>query len=145
MAERITGLGRKTRQEIVKWNQMTALRFQTGGRHQTSLASVKGKTGGDVSHFYVLLTGKVTRQWLSTAFEEKGEQMKVQTKPGVYLLTSWAVYQMSLAGKHSTSWTAYQLCWEVYKLSSLPAEQNTAVLSSLPAELSSLLAEDFTG
>ena len=33
--ERATGLGRKTRVEIVKWNQMTALRFQTRGRHQT--------------------------------------------------------------------------------------------------------------
>ena len=34
--ERVIGLGRKTREEIVKWNQMTALRFQTVGRHQTS-------------------------------------------------------------------------------------------------------------
>ena len=33
--ERVTGLGRRTREEIEKWNQMTALRFQTGGRHQT--------------------------------------------------------------------------------------------------------------
>ena len=32
-AERVTGLGRKTREEIVKWNQMTTLRFQTWGRH----------------------------------------------------------------------------------------------------------------
>ena len=40
--ERVTGLGRKTREEIVKWNQMTALRFQTGGRHQISLASLWG-------------------------------------------------------------------------------------------------------
>ena len=29
--ERVTGLSRRTRVEIVKWNQMTALRFQTGG------------------------------------------------------------------------------------------------------------------
>ena len=29
--ERVTGLGRRTREEIVKWNQMTVLRFQTGG------------------------------------------------------------------------------------------------------------------
>ena len=29
--ERVTGLGRRTREEIAKWNQMTALRFQTGG------------------------------------------------------------------------------------------------------------------
>ena len=29
--ERIILLGRRTREEIVKWNQMTALRFQTGG------------------------------------------------------------------------------------------------------------------
>ena len=40
--ERVTGLGRKTREEIAKWNQMTALRFQTGGRHQTSPASLQG-------------------------------------------------------------------------------------------------------
>ena len=30
--ERVTGLGRRTRDKIEKWNQMTALRFQTGGR-----------------------------------------------------------------------------------------------------------------
>ena len=29
--ERVTELGRRTREEIAKWNQMTALRFQTGG------------------------------------------------------------------------------------------------------------------
>ena len=29
--ERVIGLGRRTREEVVKWNQMTALRFQTGG------------------------------------------------------------------------------------------------------------------
>ena len=28
---RVTGLGRKTAEEIAKWNQMTALRFPTGG------------------------------------------------------------------------------------------------------------------
>ena len=40
--ERVTGLGRRTREEIAKWNQMTALRFQTMGRHQTSPASLRG-------------------------------------------------------------------------------------------------------
>ena len=40
--ERVTGLGRRTREEIAKWNQMTALRFQTGGRHQTPPASLRG-------------------------------------------------------------------------------------------------------
>ena len=41
--EKVTGLGRKTktREEIVKWNQMTALRSQTGRRHQTSPASLR--------------------------------------------------------------------------------------------------------
>ena len=38
--ERVIGLGRGTREEIVKRNQMTALRFQAGGRHQTSPASL---------------------------------------------------------------------------------------------------------
>ena len=36
--ERVTGLGRRTREEIEKWNQMTTLRFRTGGR------------GGDIRH-----------------------------------------------------------------------------------------------
>ena len=40
---RVARLGRKTREEIAKWNQMTALRFQTGGRHQTSPASLRGR------------------------------------------------------------------------------------------------------
>ena len=46
MTKRVTGLGRRTRQEIAKWNQMTALRFQTGGRHQTSPASLRGTFRG---------------------------------------------------------------------------------------------------
>ena len=29
--QRVTELGRKTREEIAKWNQMTAQRFQTEG------------------------------------------------------------------------------------------------------------------
>ena len=33
---------KKTREEIGKGNQMTALRFQTGGKHQTSPASLWG-------------------------------------------------------------------------------------------------------
>ena len=41
--ERVTGLGRRTRQKIAKWNQMTVLRFQTGWRHQTSPASLRGE------------------------------------------------------------------------------------------------------
>ena len=40
--EKLTGLGRRTREEIVKWNQLKALRFQTGRRHQTSSASLRG-------------------------------------------------------------------------------------------------------
>ena len=42
----VTELGRRTRKEIVKWNQMTALSFQTGGRHQTSPASLRGAPYG---------------------------------------------------------------------------------------------------
>ena len=34
--ERVTGLGRRTREDIAKCNQMTALRFQTGGRQISS-------------------------------------------------------------------------------------------------------------
>ena len=41
--ERVTGLGRRASEEIAKWNQMTALKFQTWGRHQTSPASLQGE------------------------------------------------------------------------------------------------------
>ena len=40
-AKRVTGLGRRTKEEIVKWNRMTALRFQTWGRHPTFPASLR--------------------------------------------------------------------------------------------------------
>ena len=43
--ERVTGLGRRTREEIAKWNQTTTLRFQTGARHQTSPASLREYQG----------------------------------------------------------------------------------------------------
>ena len=39
--ERVTGPGRRMREEIAKWNQMTALRFQTGG---TTSAAVLNRT-----------------------------------------------------------------------------------------------------
>ena len=53
--DRVTGLGRRTREEIAKWNQMTALRFQTGGRHQTSPAHPRPPFGGDVhKHSYTV-------------------------------------------------------------------------------------------
>ena len=42
--ERVTGLGIRTIEMIAKWNQMTALRLQTGGRHHPSLASLRGKS-----------------------------------------------------------------------------------------------------
>ena len=44
--KRVAGFGRRTREEIVKWNHMTALRFQTGERHQTSPASLRGSGVG---------------------------------------------------------------------------------------------------
>ena len=36
-------IGKGTREEIVKWNRMTALRFQTGWKHQTSPSSLRDK------------------------------------------------------------------------------------------------------
>ena len=35
----------KKREQIAKWHQMTALRFQTGGRHQTSPVTLGGGEG----------------------------------------------------------------------------------------------------
>ena len=53
--ERVTGLGRRTRQEIAEWSQMTALGFQTRGRHKTSPASLReppGEKDTDTDTFY---------------------------------------------------------------------------------------------
>ena len=46
--ERVIGLGSRTREEIVKWNQMSALRFQTGGdiRHPQPPFGIAGGGGG---------------------------------------------------------------------------------------------------
>ena len=49
--ERVIGLGRRTGEEIVKWSQMTALRFQTGGRHQTSLLLTENRENA-ITFFY---------------------------------------------------------------------------------------------
>ena len=54
--ERVIGLGRRTRQEIVKWNQMAALRFQTGGRHHTSPASLRWR---GLTHFQYSSEGEI--------------------------------------------------------------------------------------
>ena len=48
--ERVIGLGRRTREEIVKWNQRTALRSQTGG----------WEVGGDIRHSRPAFGGKDT-------------------------------------------------------------------------------------
>ena len=45
--ERVLGLGRRTREEIVKWNQMTALRFQTGGETSDILGLPSGAKMSD--------------------------------------------------------------------------------------------------
>ena len=44
--ERVTGLGRRTRQQTVEWNQMTALRFQTGGTSDIPGLHLGQKIGG---------------------------------------------------------------------------------------------------
>ena len=41
--ERKTGVGRRTKEELEKWNQIIALRFHTGGRHQIYQASLRGR------------------------------------------------------------------------------------------------------
>ena len=51
--ERVTGLGRRTRAEIVKWNQMTALRFQTSDI--TGLPSTDKMKGENLGMESVLL------------------------------------------------------------------------------------------
>ena len=40
-------IGRVTREQREKCNQMTALRFQTWGRHQKHLASLRAKRADD--------------------------------------------------------------------------------------------------
>ena len=46
--KRVTGLGRKTREEIVKWNQMTVLRFQTRRKHEEVISADRVILVGDL-------------------------------------------------------------------------------------------------
>ena len=49
--ERVTGLGRRTRQDIAKWNQMKTQRFQTGRdiRHpRPTFGELRGDNFGDL-------------------------------------------------------------------------------------------------
>ena len=42
--EGTTGLGRRTKEQVEEWNQMTALIFQIGGsRHHNCTASLRGE------------------------------------------------------------------------------------------------------
>ena len=49
--ERVTGLGRRTRQETAKWNQMAALRFQTGEDIRHLRLPFGGHAEDDFIHF----------------------------------------------------------------------------------------------
>ena len=73
--ERVRGLaslGRKMREEIGKQNQMTALRFQTRERHQSSPASLQVTTkqslvvNGHILQHLITLTLKIATQFLCT-------------------------------------------------------------------------------
>ena len=59
---------KKTRQEIGKGNQMTALRFQTGGWYQTFLASLWGACTGDMSTYNHSSTNNKKNKWLLMVF-----------------------------------------------------------------------------
>ena len=68
--ERVTGVGRRTKEEIAKWNQMTALRFQTGVRHQgRSWKSLERQTERSVP--------KLT--WQSCTFYHHTNNKEIQT------------------------------------------------------------------
>ena len=47
--KRVIGLGRRRREQIVKWSKMTALRSQKGGRQQTSVSPASLLRGIDGS------------------------------------------------------------------------------------------------
>ena len=49
--ERVTGLGRRTGEETEQWNETTALRLHTEGRHQTTPTSLLGYTFCDLQFY----------------------------------------------------------------------------------------------
>ena len=61
ITQRVIGLARRTTEEIAKWNQMTALRFPTGGR-QTSLASLWGSQSVQWKNVVTVFKFKVTEK-----------------------------------------------------------------------------------
>ena len=90
--ERVTGLGRRTREKIVKWNQMTALRLQTG--EETS--DVLGLPSGERKEGKEVIGKKkegqegkkgeeVRKKWI----KEDDEGMKTERKKETKELVSW--------------------------------------------------------
>ena len=67
--ERVTGPGRRTRGEIVKWNQMTAVWFQTGWRHQTDIPGLPSgalDVGSSSDNCLDRESGSVLHKWQKT-------------------------------------------------------------------------------
>ena len=62
--ERVTGLGRRTKEEIVKWNQMTALRFQTEGKTSDIPGLPSGASSATHTTSYIMSNSYSPGQYL---------------------------------------------------------------------------------
>ena len=115
-----TGLGRRTREEIAKWNQMTALGFQTRVRHPTSQPPFRGHGHGSVpllTQVKLIISSQLTLKrngrWGTTGdfatsflhFSLFSIALSTDTTPTVPVDLRKEVSPASRTGLHSHHWT----------------------------------------
>ena len=112
--ERVTGLGRRTREEIAKWNQMTALRFQTGGRHQTSPASLRGLPKG----FMTWTRNAINIGWIFCYFQGPYYPIKKTDNTNWCYMLSWTETKIWKSTCAKIQWQQYVMFNDFFFLSS---------------------------
>ena len=79
--ETVTGLSRRTREEIAKWNQITALRLQTGGE-TSDIPGLPSETGHAVNFLQALgLESMGPFFFSSLSFSKQRPSLTASTSP----------------------------------------------------------------
>ena len=108
--ERVTGLGRRTREEIAKWNQMTALRFRQGGDIRHPRPSFGGRTRRHSPNSILLVRVQFLNSYKKVTKPLSQDHLKNQAKiitGAVFLRKSifdnFQNFVLSDQGKHAAS------------------------------------------
>ena len=103
--ETVIGLGRRTREEIAKWNQMTALRVQSGGRHQTSPASLRGHSNQSFIQWNTAVCTGHYIIMLRILFNQKYQRAVLSAFGPTTILLIYLVFLWTMGDNEVAGWT----------------------------------------